>query len=271
MSSKFAMLCGIALTAILMADRIAAADAPAGPQYNLSPGWDRIYKIVIRIELPDQTQTRTDYVALHPLSIDSGTGHITLSFDSGTSNTTTESPGHIPFAFGSDPGWIFNKPDPDATSKQFTIDAQGNVVSSNVSEEDAQLSGAQGPAWRLAIPPLPPQGQNSWSTQRPLTLYEDDDSNNGPGFGPFGPAGFGPPGFGPRRFGGPFGQPRTRIEIPANENVNYNADAPSGGLLTVHRHYEMTTAAANGNTPSEHIHGDGQYVFDTKKGVVSHL
>lgn len=53
----------------------------------------------------------------------------------------------------------------------IVIDAMGNVIRSNRSGDNEQLSCMHGWSWQLVLQPLPPDNQDTWKTQRVLSLY----------------------------------------------------------------------------------------------------
>jgi hypothetical protein len=263
MNRKLAIIAGFILSAALMSNRCAQAGTA---RYAFKAGDRAVYEITVRAQFPTETKSVTGYVMLRPQSVDAGNGQCTLSFDWGvTQNLTTPKRG-FPFSMGGSADWLFKDPPANAgtAGKQVVIDPAGAVVSTDVNPDDAQLEDAQGQAWRLPLQPLPPSGQSSWSTQRQLTLYYEETSG-----GMAAPLGF--PAFAPRPPMARFGGRTTRVEVPANENVTYTASPPQGNLLTVQRHYEMNTLAKMEDSAIEHMHGDGQYVFDTQLGRVVSL
>lgn len=265
MKFKSGWLLGLTVAAMLLAgDPIARADAG---HYGFQVGQDRVYKIVVTLDLPDHSQTHIDYVALHPQLIDAASGQTSLTYDWGVSNNITKYANTGVSGMGANPDWVFNSSsNGDTTGKLIVINAQGKLVRTDIKEESAQLPGEQGPAWSLPLQPLPPAGQSAWSEQRPLRLYEDDSS--GPGGFPFGPPGFGGPRF--PHLVNPFGPPPTRVETTGTENISYTA-SQEGNLLTVQRHYDMTAPAGSTDMPNQHVHGEGQYVYDPSLGCVRSL
>jgi hypothetical protein len=257
---------------LLTATRCVRADAAAADSgYKFVPDQDVVYQIVIQLELPDKTKTTTSYLLLHPKSFDEINGQSTLTYNWRTTNTATTENGQT--SSGGFPlnGDFFRAPN----SADVVVDPRGTIVNEGSLGDDSQLEALQGPAWRLMLQPLPPAGQNSWSVHRQVKLYrieQSQPSNPGfpPGFG--GPPGFwgGPPGFGRPFFGGQ-AQNTTRIESPADESVTYTARAPKDDLVKVRRKYDLATLEKVGDTPAQHLVGDGQYVFDIKSGALSTL
>ena len=187
------------------------------------------------------------FIAIHPISVNLD-GETRLAYSWGVENGAAS----LSWLGGDSPG---------ADGKQLSIDRQGAILDASNVQEDAQLEASQGNAWRLVLQPLPTAGQNTWTAQRPIKLI---DSRRG--LSPFGGMPFGGP-FGGGPFGG--GGP-VPGDVEATEKITYAAQPPVGNQMTVTRQYDLATPQDAGDR-YEHIHGDGQYVFDVRHGRVASL
>jgi len=244
MKLKSVPVLGALALAVLSMGRFAAAE---DAQYKFTVGETPVYEIKVKAEYPGQIHTEVAYVLLNPLTIDSeGTTKLVYRFGIKTkrvqTGTTTNNEGFAGLASMFEP-IDANKPGP-----AITIDPRGTVIDNEGELNGAQLEATQGSAWKVILQPLPPAGKTTWEVKQPMSLYEPQR----------GPGGF------------PVGNAPPAYEIPANAVTTYTAGAATGDTMTVQRHYDLATdAQAGGN--SEHMHGDGQYVFDLKTGRVSTL
>ncbi len=239
----FVLAAGILFVAFLGTD---AARGDDEARYGFRAGETLIYEITIKMQIPERMRTETSFIALHPVSVDAD-GQTRLAYAWGVENGAASL------------SWLWAD-SPAANGKQLSIDPHGTILDASNALDDAQLEASQGNAWRLVLQPLPTAGQNAWSAQRPIKLI---DSRRAPG--PFGGMPFGGMPFGGRPFGG---SPQAPSDVQATEKITYAAQPHAGSRMTVLRQYDLATAQDAGDH-YEHIHGDGQYVFDIQSGRVT--
>ncbi|MDB5328559.1 MAG: hypothetical protein JWM57_4128 [Phycisphaerales bacterium] len=221
----------------------------AQPAYGFKVGEPVCYEIKITQELPERSRTTVNYIKYRPSAV-SADGQITLRYDWATTSTSETSGGSTRTMGGRPPAFLGGpQPMDDTPSSETIIDSLGNVVKVTRPSANLQLDDLLGPAYGLMLLPLPPAGQTTWNTQRPVVAYNESVRQEP---------------------GGMWGHHdvTTRTERACKESVTFTAAAPVGDLLTVQRTYDLASDLKLNDTPVDHLSGTGQYVFDLKKGAV---
>jgi hypothetical protein len=90
----------------------------------------------------------------------------------------------------------------------------------------------------IALPSLSPDGQNKWTTKRPVIF-----SHLAPGPGT-----------------------RERVERKCQEVITCTSEPPGNGIVTVQQHYELISDESLNGVPYYKTFGDGSFEFDTTAG-----
>jgi len=127
------------------------------------------------------------------------------------------------------------------TARETTVDVYGNIVKST---GDIGLSYLLGSTTRLVIEPTSRGAEKAWQRSNDVTLREIES------FGPFGKG------------------PSNVTTSAAKEVVNYEIVNATDNLVRVKKTSEFKTAAGGATGPRVKMNGSGEFVFDTKKGLI---
>ncbi|MBV8779874.1 MAG: hypothetical protein JO353_00620, partial [Phycisphaerae bacterium] len=224
-------------------------------RYEFKDNQKPIYAVTIRSELPSAVITDSGRISYDVKSVDPTNGQITLSY---SAQMQISSESKLP---QNRPQWpqppsIPRPPNPFAAppaGPEIMIDAQGNVIRSNRTGEDQQLTGSLGLNWQLLLQPLGADNEQTWKKETALTLFATSKQQN-------------------RMQPGPWQQqPEERVERPAHQTLTYSIISTDGDLVKIKRQIELATDEKVGDSPVERITGEGEIVFDSKAGMVRSL
>ncbi len=124
----------------------------------------------------------------------------------------------------------------------------------------------------IGIESLPADGRSSWSSTRVTMLVQSVEQ--GPSRGRY-PGGIRPPPMiRPPRYGSPYGgifgrpSPTVVVCIPAIEEIHYKLGAESAdGTLEIHKQYELTALAGEGDKPRLSVTTQGTIIWDRAQGM----
>ena len=222
-------------------------------KYQFKGVTEPTYEFTIRAELPDSIETHTGMITYNIKSVDPANGQIRLSYTSEMRTDTQQKrpdnrhrfpgfpPMHSPFG-----------PAPQA-SPDILISPQGGVIRSNRADDASQLPHLLGFTWQLLLQPLAEDGASTWKTQRTIALYTKTEQKRWP-----------PPAPWER-------QADDRVDRSAHETITYTLGQANGSVIPVQRDYDLSTDEKAGSAPVLRQSGTGQFLFDTKSGLIQSL
>ena len=219
--------------------------------YRFKAGEPVVYEVKVTEDVAGKVKATIGYLKFRPLRIEPN-GQIVLRHNYAVVMTTeTEEGRTVRYGNGQPPAFVGGSANGDdaAGQHEFTVDANGTVIAEEGAGEP-QLPSLLGHVWRHLMPVLPAAGQSSWITQRSLTTYIEQTEKQNRGFSPFGR------------------ERTTRIERQAQETVNYSLAEAVGGMPSIKRNYDLVSNVKVNDKPTDHVTGDGTYVFDPAVGLV---
>jgi hypothetical protein len=221
----------------------AVAQNPPLLRYGYQAGQRHAYDVKIHAVLPDCEE---DFVGMLTWNVKSANEQQVVLQESGMlARSVKNTSGMIgPPGFGGPPMYFpgFGVP------KGVTIDRQGKVILVGELKYLPLLLGAED---TLVFEDLAPQAQTTWDKQRDLVIEEKQRS-----MFPFP--------------GGPFGRNGNSTQLTSREQSNFAIAEVKGETVRVTKRYSLRSEEA-GQPAKFNMTGEGQFVFNTRQGIVESL
>jgi hypothetical protein len=210
--------------------------------YDWRKGQTYVYRVRVIGERGNDTENRTGEVTYKVKSTQ--LGEIQLAMNSNMKYEAAANPRRYVLLPGRHVGFLSNAD--GAKEVTITIDPHGRLLES---KGEAPLPYLLGDLSELIVEPLPQAEQASWTIS-------------------------GDPGVAVVSLQYPFwrfSRPGFREGVPAAEKTVYTVLEGSDKLITIAKHYEMSSAATLAGKPRIEATGDGKLKFDTERGVFASL
>ena len=220
-------------------------------RYGWKKGQTYLYRVKISAERGDYTADFAGEITYTPNEIRSDgielavTGSLTRSdkTDPDAQIIIIDSPSP---RFMGHPHLSYRTITPKAKNASLTVDVHGRVLQSEGNSQLPYLLGEQG---ALMIEPFSATNESTWAVTSDMgitvvTIYYPYYR---------------------------YGAAKMHEGLAATEKTSYTMEGVNAKLITIAKHYELTTAEVVAGKPRVEARGDGKFTFDTELGVPSNL